>query len=139
MEGRAFSIEEASVDAFLLPDDCRSLGTEAFHRAVTVTFQRSYAGIRGQLSVEFAAGRIEVAWEPAAPEPAAPEAPAMASIGPLLQQRRFEEARPLLETLLRVIEAQPHSELAAKAKDLGAASRAGICGLSSPTGCGRTR
>ena len=30
------------------------------------------------------------------------EAPAMATIGPLLQQRRFNEARPLLETLLQL-------------------------------------
>jgi hypothetical protein len=35
----------------------------------------------GQLSVVFAAGRIEVTWEPTAAEPAGPGAPAMASIG----------------------------------------------------------
>ncbi len=41
-----------------------------------------------QLSlVVLAAGRIEVVWEPTAPK-----APAMASIGLLLQQRRFAEA-----------------------------------------------
>jgi hypothetical protein len=40
-------------------------------------------------SLPIAAGRIEVAWEPTAPEPAGPGAPAMASIGPLLQQSRF--------------------------------------------------
>jgi len=84
MEGTAFSIEEASFDASLLPEGSRTPGSEAFHRAVTDYFQRSYAGMGGQLPVVFAAGRIEVAWEPTAPE-----APAMASIGPLLQQRRF--------------------------------------------------
>ena len=57
-----------------------------------------------QLSVVFAAGRIEVAWEPTAPE-----APAMASIGPLLQQRRFSEARPLLETLLQLEPEHPEA------------------------------
>jgi len=30
MEGTAFSIEEASFDASLLPEGCRSPGTEAF-------------------------------------------------------------------------------------------------------------
>ena len=64
---------------------------------MTDCFQRSYTGMAGQLSVVFAAGRIEVAWEPAAAE-----APAMATIGPLLQHRRFAEARPLLETLLQL-------------------------------------
>jgi tetratricopeptide (TPR) repeat protein len=58
----------------------------------------------GQLSVVFAAGRIEVAWEQAAAE-----APAMVSIGPLLQQRRFAEARPLLETLLQLQPENPEA------------------------------
>ena len=35
-----------------------SHGSEAFHRAVTDYFQRSYASMGGQLSVVFAAGRI---------------------------------------------------------------------------------
>jgi tetratricopeptide (TPR) repeat protein len=67
------------------------------------------ASMGGQLSVVFAAGRIEVAWELASPEPAGPEAPAMASIGPLLQQRRFDEARPLLETLLQLQPEHPEA------------------------------
>ena len=104
MEGTAFSIEEASFDASLLPEGSRTPGSEAFHRAVTDYFQRSYAGMGGHLSVVFAAGRIEVAWEPAAPE-----APAMATIGPLLQQRRFDEARPLLETLLQLQPEHPEA------------------------------
>ena len=102
IEGTAFSIEEAIFDASLLPEGSRTPGTEAFHRAVTDYFQKSYASMGGQLTVVFAAGRIEVAWEPAAQDPALPGAPAMASIGPLLQQRRFDEARPLLETLLQL-------------------------------------
>jgi tetratricopeptide (TPR) repeat protein len=109
MEGTAFSIDEASFDASLLPEGSRTPGTEAFHRAVTDYFQRSYAGMGGQLSVVFAAGRIEVAWEPATAEPAGPGAPAMASIGPLLQQRRFDEARPLLETLLQLAPEHPEA------------------------------
>ena len=84
MEGTAFTIEEATFEASLLPEGSRTPGTEAFHRAVTDYFQESYASMGGQLSVVFAASRIEVAWEPAAPD-----APAMASIGPLLKQRRF--------------------------------------------------
>jgi hypothetical protein len=48
--------------------------------------------------------RIEVAWEPAPPA-----APAMATIGPLLQQRRFAEARPLLETLLQLQPEHPEA------------------------------
>ena len=104
MEGTAFSIEEAGFDASLLPEGSRTPGTEAFHRAVTDYFQKSYASMGGQLSVVFAAGRIEVAWEPTAPE-----APAMASIGPLLQQRRFDEARPLLETLLQLQPEHPEA------------------------------
>ena len=104
MEGTAFSIDEASFDASLLPESSRTPGTEAFHRAVTDYFQKSYASMGGQLSVVFAAGRIEVAWEPAPPE-----APAMATIGPLLQQRRFDEARPLLETLLQLQPEHPEA------------------------------
>ncbi len=109
MEGTAFSIEEAGFDASLLPEYSRTPGTEAFHRAVTDYFQKSYASMGGQLSVVFAAGRIEVAWEPTAPEPAGPGAPAMAAIGPLLQQRRFAEARPLLETLLQLQPEHPEA------------------------------
>ena len=104
MEGTAFSIEEASFDASLLPEGSRTPGSEDFHRAVTDYFQRSYASMGGQLSVVFAPGRIEVAWEPAAPKE-----PAMASIGPLLQQRRFSEARPLLETLLQLQPEHPEA------------------------------
>ena len=104
MEGTAFTIEEATFDASLLPEGSRTPGTVAFHRAVTDYFQKSYASMGGQLSVVFAAGRIEVAWEPAAPE-----APAMVSIGPLLQQRRFDEARPLLETLLQLQPEHPEA------------------------------
>ena len=104
MEGTAFSIEEAGFDASLLPEGSRTPGTEAFHRAVTDYFQKSYASMGGQLSVVFAAGRIEVAWEATAPE-----APAMASIGPLLQQRRFDEAWPLLETLLQLQPEHPEA------------------------------
>jgi Flp pilus assembly protein TadD len=104
MEGTAFSIKEASFDASLLPDGSRTPVTEEFHRAVTDYFQRSYAGMGGQLSVVFAAGRIEVAWEPAPPE-----APAMATIGPLLQQCRFGEARLLLETLLQLQPEHPEA------------------------------
>jgi tetratricopeptide (TPR) repeat protein len=104
MEGTAFSIEEAGFDASLLPEGSRNPGTEAFHRAVTDYFQKSYASMGGQLSVVFAAGRIEVAWEPTTQE-----APAIASIGPLLQQRRFSEARPLLETLLQLEPEHPEA------------------------------
>jgi tetratricopeptide (TPR) repeat protein len=93
----------------LLPDGSRTPATEEFRRAVTDNFQRSYASMGGQLSVVFAAGRIEVAWEPATAEPAGPGAPAMASIGPLLQQRRFDEARPLLETLLQLQPEHPEA------------------------------
>ena len=109
MEGTAFSLEEAGFAASLLPEGSRTPGTEAFHRAVTDYFQTSYASMGGQLSVVFAAGRIEVAWEPTAPEPAGPGAPAMASIGPLLRQHRFAEARPLLETLLALQPEHPEA------------------------------
>ena len=109
MESTAFSIEEATFDASLLPEGSRIPGTVAFHRAVTDYFQKSYASMDGQLSVVFAAGRIEVAWEPTTAEPAGPGAPAMASIGPLLQQRRFDEARPLLETLLQLQPEHPEA------------------------------
>lgn len=61
--------------------------------------------------------RIEVAWEPAPPA-----APAMATIGPLLQQRRFAEARPLLETLLQL---QPEHPEASTTWDSSPAKRAG--------------
>ena len=71
---------------------------------MTDYFQKAYASMGGQLSVVFIAGRIEVAWEPTAPETTA-----MASIGPLLQQRRFEEARPLLETLLQLEPEHPEA------------------------------
>jgi Flp pilus assembly protein TadD len=107
--GTAFSIEETTFDASLLPEGSRTPGTVAFHRAVTEYFQKFYASMGGQLSVVFAAGRIEVAWEPAAPAPAGSGAPAMASVGPLLQQRRFDEARPLLETLLQLQPEHPEA------------------------------
>jgi thioredoxin-like negative regulator of GroEL len=109
MEGTAFTLEEATFDASLLPEGSRTTGTVAFHRAMSDYFQESYASMGGQLSVVFAAGRIEVAWEPTTTEPAGPGAPAMASIGPLLQQRRFDEARPLLETLLQLQPEHPEA------------------------------
>ncbi len=49
MEGTAFSIDEASFDASLLPEGSRTPGSEAFHRAVTDYFQKSYASMGGQL------------------------------------------------------------------------------------------
>jgi hypothetical protein len=51
-----------------------------------------------------AACRIEEAHEPAAPE-----APVMATIGPLLQQRRFNQAKPLLKTPLQLRTDHPHA------------------------------
>jgi len=54
----------------------------------------------GQVDVVFANGRIEVSWSPAT-ETATPSAKAMAAITPLLKQRRYGEARPLLEALLK--------------------------------------
>jgi Flp pilus assembly protein TadD len=39
----------------------------------------------------------------------APEEPTMASIGPLLQQRRFAQSRPLLETLLQLQPEHPEA------------------------------
>jgi Flp pilus assembly protein TadD len=104
MQGIAFAIEEATFDASLLPEGCRTPGSEAFHRAVTDYFQQAYGAMGGQVAVVFAAGRIEVAWEPSAAE-----APAMAQIQPLLQQRRFSEARPLLETLLQLQPGHPEA------------------------------
>lgn len=76
MEGTAFSIEEESFDASLLPKNSRISGTAVFHRAVTDSFQKSYASMGGQLSVVFAEGRIAADWQPASPE-----APAMATMG----------------------------------------------------------
>ena len=111
MEGTAFTIEEASFDASLLPEGSRTPGSEDFHRAVTDYFQRSYASMGGQLSVVFAAGRIEVAWEPAAPKE-----PAMASIGPLLQQRRHLRAK-VSDPCAATASAQPAAYLRAHAVD----------------------
>ena len=91
MAGAAFTIAAASFDASLLPEGSRTPGTVTFHRAVSDYFQRSYAGVGGQFSVVFAVGRIAVAWQPAAADPAGPQAPAMASIGPLLQPRRARQ------------------------------------------------
>ncbi|MFN9530633.1 MAG: tetratricopeptide repeat protein, partial [Cyanobacteriota bacterium] len=103
-EGTAFTIEEATFDASLLPEGSRTPGTVAFHRAVTDYFQKSYASMGGQLSVVFAAGRIE-----AAREAAAPDATARASSGALLPHRRCAEARPLLETLLQLEPEHPEA------------------------------
>lgn len=86
MEGTAFSIDEASFDASLLPEGCRTPGTEAFHRAVTDFFQRSYAGMGGQLSVVFALLQLQ---------PEHPEA--LYNLGVLASEEgQLEEVRLLL-------------------------------------------
>lgn len=68
-----------------------------FHRAVTDSFQKSYASIGGQLSVVFAEGRIAVGWEPQAGQ-----VPASATITKLLQAGRYDDAIPLLRTRLQL-------------------------------------
>ncbi len=45
----AIPYQAAEFDASLLPEGSRTPGTEAFHRAVTDYFQRSYAGMGGPL------------------------------------------------------------------------------------------
>ena len=116
MEGTAFSIEEASFDASLLPEGSRTPGTVAFHRAVSDYFQKSYASMGGQLSVVFAAGRIEVAWEPAPPEAQAnagdahAQANAYVALGlAALRQEDRAEARQALEA---AIELEPQNAFA---------------------------
>ncbi|MCT0213651.1 tetratricopeptide repeat protein [Synechococcus sp. CS-1326] len=105
MQATSFTIEETTFDRTLLPEDSRKPGSAAFHRAVTDYFQQAYGAMDGRVDVVFANGRIEVNWSPAT-ESAAPTAEAMAAITPLLKQRRYGEARPLLVALL---EAEPEN------------------------------
>lgn len=64
MEGTAFSIEEAGFDASLLPEDCCTPGTEAFHRAVTDYFQKAYASMGGAFAAGVARFRQALAVAP---------------------------------------------------------------------------
>jgi hypothetical protein len=99
MQATSFTIEETTFDGTLLPEDSRKPGSAAFHRAVTDYFKQAYGAMGGRVDVVFANGRIEVTWSPAA-ETATPAAEAMGAITPLLKQRRYGEARPLLVALL---------------------------------------
>jgi tetratricopeptide (TPR) repeat protein len=105
MQATSFKIEETTFDGSLLPEDSRKPGSAAFHRAVTDYFQQAYGAMGGRVDVVFANGRIEVSWSPAT-ETATPAAEAMGAITPLLKQRRYGEARPLLVALL---EAEPQN------------------------------
>ena len=105
MQATSFTIEETTFDGSLLPEDSRKPGSAAFHRAVTDYFQQAYGPMGGRVSVVFANGRIELSWSPDT-ETASPAAEAMGTITPLLKQRRYREARPLLEALL---EAEPEN------------------------------
>ena len=100
MEGTAFSIDEASFDASLLPEGCRTPGTEAFHRAVTDFFQRSYAGMGGQLSVVFALLQLQ---------PEHPEA--LYNLGVLASEEgQLEEVRLLLRRAVVANAGDPHAQ-----------------------------
>ncbi|MCP9915278.1 tetratricopeptide repeat protein [Cyanobium sp. ATX 6F1] len=105
MQATSFTIEETTFDRKLLPEDSGKPGSAAFHRAVTDYFQQAYGAMGGRVDVVFANGRIEVNWSPAT-ESATSTAEAMAAITPLLKQRRYGEARPLLVALL---EAEPEN------------------------------
>ena len=88
---------------------CRRTAASRAARPPTVRspnyFQQAYGAMGGRVDVVFANSRIEVSWSPAT-ETVTPTAEAMAGITPLLKQRRYGEAQPLLEALL---EAEPEN------------------------------
>ena len=58
MQATSFTIEETTFDGTLLPEDSRTPGSAAFHRAVTDYFQQAYCAMGGRVAVVFANGRV---------------------------------------------------------------------------------
>ena len=92
-----FSVPEDGFDLALLPEGARQRGREAFRSAVTAYFKDAYREAGGRVDVVFAAGAIEVNWEPQADQ-----LPASATITAHLEAGRYEEAIPLLRTRLQL-------------------------------------
>jgi Flp pilus assembly protein TadD len=92
-----FSVPEAGFDLALLPEAARERGSDAFRAAVTAYFKDAYREAGGRVDVGFAAGAIEVNWEPQADQ-----LPASATITAHLEAGRYEEAIPLLRTRLQL-------------------------------------
>ena len=92
-----FVLDEAVVDTSLLPRDAGVPSTPAFRKAVVEYFRKAYASLGGMVDVDFRDGTVAVTWWPSN----ADQDP-IAAIIDLLQAGRYADARPMLETLLRV-------------------------------------
>lgn len=92
-----FVMEEAVFDTSLLPPDAGVPPTPGFREAVVEYFRKAYASLGGMVDVDFRDGTIAVTWwaSNADQDP-------IAGIISLLQAGRYADARPILETLLRV-------------------------------------
>ena len=88
-----FSVPEAEFDLNLLPEAARERGSQAFRDAVTLYFKDAYREASGRVDVGFAAGAIEVNWEPQSGQ-----VPASATITAHLEAGRYDQAIPLLRT-----------------------------------------
>jgi Flp pilus assembly protein TadD len=92
-----FSVPEAEFDLSLLPEAARERGSQAFRDAVTLYFKDAYREAGGRVDVVFAAGAIEVNWEPQSGQ-----VPASATITAHLEAGRYDQAIPLLRTRLQL-------------------------------------
>ena len=91
-----FSIAENEFDVSLLPKAGRERGSAAFRKHVTKYFRAQYQGLGGDTEVEFTGGNIVVTWTPDATD-----RNPMGAIVDLLNAGRYDQAAPMLETLLQ--------------------------------------
>lgn len=92
-----FKVAESEFDLSLLPEESRVLGSETFHEAVTRYYKDAYREAGGRVDVAFAAGQIEVSWQPQSDQ-----LPASATIAEHLEAGRYDQAIPLLKTRLQL-------------------------------------
>ncbi len=92
-----FNLSEKDFDLTLIPKAGREIGSPAFKKHVTKYFRQQYQNMDGETTVEFKNGNISVTWMPRSNdlEP-------MDAILDLLNTGRYDQAVPLLETMLKV-------------------------------------
>ena len=59
-----FELAFDDFDLDVLPAHARDVSTDAFRRAVTAYFEREFADLGGQVTVDFGTDRLIVTWEP---------------------------------------------------------------------------
>ena len=111
-----FELAFEDFDLDVLPAHARQLSTDAFRRAVTSYFEREFADLGGQVTVDFGTDRLIVTWEPKGTTQ-----DLFNDALVLLQQGKLRDAVPHLRALVAVEpnNSDAHYNLGMALSDLG--------------------